>query len=174
MNKCTRAPTHTCVNEFSCRRQAPAYYFSSPGPSRAVCCFTMSKSAQAERKTKARFQALLRRSRFSRRSLRERLSLAVSVRWHCKVRNKKPTLKGFIFYRPANRPTFLEIVRQTARSLQINKQIVQGTNLVCLIATPYTLTPLHPYICGFGFSMLGVGKGVGDLLSILYYILYIL
>ena len=124
MNKCTRAPTHTCVNEFSCRRQAPAYYFSSPGPSRAVCCFTMSKSAQAERKTKARFQALLRRSRFSRRSLRERLSLAVSVRWHCKVRNKKPTLKGFIFYRPANRPTFLEIVRQT-----VVRQTVQHSTL---------------------------------------------
>ena len=24
------------------------------------------------------------------------------------------------------------------------------------------LTPLHPYISGFGFSMLEVGKGVGD------------
>ena len=72
MNKCTRALAHTCVNEFSRQSQAPAYFFSSPGPSRAVCCFTMSKSAQAERKTKARFQALLRRSRFSRRSLNRR------------------------------------------------------------------------------------------------------
>ena len=85
MNKCTRAPTHTCVNEFSCRRQAPAYYFSSPGPSRAVCCVSMSKSAQAERKTKARFQALLRRSRFSRRSLRERLWMNHTA----KLRTKK-------------------------------------------------------------------------------------
>lgn len=44
MNKCTRALAHTCVNEFSCQSQAPAYYFSSPGPSRAVCCVSMSKS----------------------------------------------------------------------------------------------------------------------------------
>ena len=44
MNKCTRALTHTCVNEFSCQSQAPAYFFSSPGPSRAVCCASMSKS----------------------------------------------------------------------------------------------------------------------------------
>ena len=31
-----------------------------------------------------------------------------------------------------------------------------------IIRVIQTLTPLHPYISGFGFSMLGVGKGVGD------------
>ena len=36
------------------------------------CCSNMSKIAQAERKAKARFQALLRRRRFSRRSLKDR------------------------------------------------------------------------------------------------------
>ena len=49
----------------------PAYSFISPGPPRAVVCLNMSKNAQAECKTKARFQVLLRRSRFSRRSLKE-------------------------------------------------------------------------------------------------------
>ena len=46
-------------------------FFHRPGLPRAVVCISKSKIAQAEYKAKARFQALLRRSRFSRRSLRE-------------------------------------------------------------------------------------------------------
>ena len=38
----------------------------------------------------------------------------------------------------------------------------------------HTLTPLHPYICEFDYSVLGVGEGLEIIIYILYYILYIL
>ena len=58
-------------------------------------CVSMSKIAQAEYKAKARFQALLRRSRFSRRSLNDRRRPAVSDFRQCKVRHKKAAAERF-------------------------------------------------------------------------------
>ena len=43
-------------------------------------CSNMSKNAQAECKVKARFRALLRRSRFSRQSLKERTKQQGTIR----------------------------------------------------------------------------------------------
>ena len=40
----------------------------------------------------------------------------------CKVRNKKSPHEGLIFYRPTNRPTFSEIVRQTVRLPALSPQ----------------------------------------------------
>ena len=63
-------------------------FFHRPGLPRAVVCISKSKIAQAEYKAKARFQALLRRSRFSRRSLREHRQTPFSFVDDAKVQHK--------------------------------------------------------------------------------------
>ena len=72
----------------SCWGQTPVSNFISPGPPRAVVCISKSKIAQAEYKAKARFQALLRRSRFSRRSLREHRQTPFPFADDAKVQHK--------------------------------------------------------------------------------------
>ena len=86
-------------------------FFHRPGLPRAVVCISKSKIAQAEYKAKARFQALLRRSRFSRQSLRDRLQLDCD----CKSTTQFLAWKAIISYRPTNRPKLLEFVRQTVQ-----------------------------------------------------------
>ena len=82
----------------------------------------------------------------------------------CKVRNKKSPHEGLIFYRPTNRPTFSEIVRQTVRLPALSPQksaqksfyyVLSSQRLTCfwsISKRPIRVLTLH-----FGYRVIDSG-----------------